>query len=354
MAPFRDYVKKRLDRRYGLTSDIDDLRREVAGELDLFRKELDELKARTSGKPSQPAALARTVPSDHSIRLEVFRSILEPMKPGRLLDLGTGHGKFARIAHELGWEVTAVDARTDRMPMTAGIEWLQSDLREYEIGVFDVIAMLGIFYHLELKDQLEMLKRCAGTMTILDTHVALIAEVIEGGYEGAFYTEVPDTPTETLVHHRDERRPQGGDRARAALHQPLAVVVDQIPGVRVGDATDVGNPPSRESRLGSLLGHGWYAVLRLVRRQRKEGTDAAARGPTTGRQIVPGDLVHLVAAGAQTGSSARQSGRNRGRETRRYAAVFQPLGTQRLEPDQPIGLCHVETSHANGEAASLT
>ena len=195
VVTFRDYVKARLDRRYGLVSDIDDLRREVAGEFDVYRKELDRLKKRPSGESSRPGLPDPMAPGDHSIRLEVFRSILEPMKPGRLLDLATGHGMFAGIAHELGWEVTAVDARTERMPMTAGIEWLQSDLRDYEIGDFDVITMLGMFYHLELKDQLEMLKNCAGTMTILDTHIALRAEITEDGYEGRFYTEVPDTPT---------------------------------------------------------------------------------------------------------------------------------------------------------------
>ena len=104
------------------------------------------------------------------------------------------------IALELGWAVTAVDARTERMPMTDGIEWVQSDLRDYEIGDFEAISMLGILYHLELKDQLDLLERCAGTMTILDTHVALEAEVNEGGYEGRFYTEPPDTMPSSWIN----------------------------------------------------------------------------------------------------------------------------------------------------------
>ena len=200
MVGFRDYVKARLDRRYSLVSDIDDLRLEIASEFKVYRKELDDFKARLRGESTRPRLLDPMAPGDHSIRLDVFRSILEPMRPGRLLDLATGHGMFAEIAHELGWKVTAVDARTERMPMTAGIEWLQSDLRDYEIGDFDVIALLGIFYHLELGDQLEILKNCAGTMTILDTHVALTAEVTEGRYEGRFYTEVLSKPTSSWIN----------------------------------------------------------------------------------------------------------------------------------------------------------
>ena len=48
------------------------------------------------------------------------------------------------IAHELGWAVTAVDVRTERMPMTDGIQWIESDLRTFDIGAYDVITMLGI------------------------------------------------------------------------------------------------------------------------------------------------------------------------------------------------------------------
>ena len=122
------------------------------------------------------------------------------MKPGRLLDLATGHGKFAGVASELGWAVTAVDARTERFPEADDIDWVQSDLRDYEIGNFDVISLLGIFYHLELEDQLKLLTRCSGTMTIIDTHVALRAEVTEGGYEGRFFSENLEVPTASWIN----------------------------------------------------------------------------------------------------------------------------------------------------------
>jgi hypothetical protein len=128
-------------------------------------------------------------------RLEIFRSILAPLRPGRLVDVGAGHGGFALIARELGWEVTAVDARTERMPMTPGIEWVQADVREFPLDGYDCIAILGLLYHLELGDQLGLLARAAGTPTIIDTHVALRATHEERGYPGRTFTEDLEAPT---------------------------------------------------------------------------------------------------------------------------------------------------------------
>ena len=66
-------------------------------------------------------------------RLRTLRQILSPITPGRLVDLGTGHGKFARVTRDLGWRVTAVDVRTERMPRDSGIEWVQSDVRDFPL-----------------------------------------------------------------------------------------------------------------------------------------------------------------------------------------------------------------------------
>jgi SAM-dependent methyltransferase len=128
-------------------------------------------------------------------REEVFRIILAPLSPGRLVDLGAGHGGFARIAHERGWAVTAVDARTERMPMTPGIEWIHADVRDFPLDGFECICMLGLLYHLELADQLGLLRRAAGTLTIIDTHVALEATHEEGGYPGRTFQEDLEAPT---------------------------------------------------------------------------------------------------------------------------------------------------------------
>jgi hypothetical protein len=132
-------------------------------------------------------------------RLETFRDILRPLRPGRLVDLGTGHGAFAVIAKDLGWEVTAVDARTVRMPMTPGIEWVHADVREYDLSGFDCIALLGLLYHLEYADVRSLLQRCAGTPTILDTHTARHVDRVHDGYEGRTFTEIHDYSPERLA-----------------------------------------------------------------------------------------------------------------------------------------------------------
>ena len=124
---------------------------------------------------------------------------MRPFRPGRLLDLGSGHGAFALIAQELGWQVTAVDARTERMPMTQGIDWRQGDARTFDVAGYDCIALLGLLYHLEYPDARDLLRRCAGTPTILDTHTALTADRVDEGYEGRTFIEIPDYAPERLA-----------------------------------------------------------------------------------------------------------------------------------------------------------
>lgn len=141
-------------------------------------------------------------PVDNTLkRPEIFRSLLRDKAPGRLLDLGAGHGRFSQRAQQLGWQVTAVDVRDVRFPKTEGIEWVHSDVRDFEFGVgdYDCVCVLGLLYHLTLEDQLQLLSRCAGTFTIIDTHVALSKETNHQGYAGKFYREArEDIPDEQL------------------------------------------------------------------------------------------------------------------------------------------------------------
>lgn len=132
---------------------------------------------------------------DSGIRLEIFRELLKPMRPGRLLDVAAGHGAFSIAASELGWKVTAVDARSDRFPSVAGIDWIEADLRTFKIEGFDVICLLGILYHLQLDDQLDLLRRCAGTPTIIDTHTTQRADTTSDGYQGWLFQEHREAST---------------------------------------------------------------------------------------------------------------------------------------------------------------
>lgn len=122
-------------------------------------------------------------------RLGILRDLLAGFTPGRCADLGCGTGLFAETAAAAGWQVTAMDARRRDWPDHPRVTWLERDVRDADLTGFDLILCLGVFYHLELPDQVKLLAKCAGTPLILDTHVALAGEVTEDGYDGRYYTE---------------------------------------------------------------------------------------------------------------------------------------------------------------------
>jgi len=129
-------------------------------------------------------------------RHEAFRVLLGLFQAGRCVDLGAGHGSFAREAASLGWEVAAVDARTERFPADERVTWIQADVRTVDLMPYDLVLCLGLFYHLTLEDQLHLLHRAAGRPMILDTHLDHgshthpLSDVITfGEYQGRTYRE---------------------------------------------------------------------------------------------------------------------------------------------------------------------
>ena len=139
-------------------------------------------------------------------RFKWFNQMLGTFPVGTLIDLGSGHGMFAVEAADKGWKVTALDARGDRYPENRDerIDWRIGDVRDVDFSGYDVILCLGLFYHLTIDDQLDLLKRAQGTPIILDTHVAndrwapmqksLSEPVTLQGYRGVLYKE-PDQST---------------------------------------------------------------------------------------------------------------------------------------------------------------
>lgn len=83
--------------------------------------------------------------------------------------------------------------------MTPGIDWVRHDVRSYDVSGFDVIALMGLLYHLELPDQLDLLRRCSSTVTILDTHHSNRPTTIEGGYAGHIFHELPEDKAHQLA-----------------------------------------------------------------------------------------------------------------------------------------------------------
>ena len=181
-----------------------------------------------------PAATGQThalpEPDESISRLQIFRSLLSPLKPGKILDLGTGPGNFSLAAAQLGWEATAVDARVVRMPdaeaeknpdhaaLIRSVKWVEADVREFPIrsGEYDLICVFGLMHHLRLEDQINLLRRCSDTLTLLDARVAPKIVDTEGPYEGRYRRETGETreerdqiPTaswgnEASFHHTEE------------------------------------------------------------------------------------------------------------------------------------------------------
>lgn len=160
------------------------------------------------GAPRQAHAL--TKPDESINRRRIFHSMVSPLRPGRMLDLAAGPGNFSIPAAKLGWDVTAVDVRTVRRPdpeaesdperarLIRSINWVESDIREFEIKrrEYDLICVFGILHHLELDDQIALVKKFSGTLTILDCRIAPEVTVKEGRYEGNYVREFGKTREE--------------------------------------------------------------------------------------------------------------------------------------------------------------
>jgi hypothetical protein len=133
----------------------------------------------------------------HDIRFRLFDTLLARFQPGRLVDLGTGHGAFALRAASAGWQAVGIDARTDRLPDDPRVEWRIDDVRTCDVSGFDLIVNLGLQYHLDIETQLSLLGRCSGTPMILDTHFGNPEEtafnlgptIEQHGYKGRLYSE---------------------------------------------------------------------------------------------------------------------------------------------------------------------
>ena len=135
-----------------------------------------------------------------SDRIRIFTEMLDLVPrthadQPHLVDLASGHGKFALAAASCGWRVTAVDVRDERFPDDDRIAWQVADLRDFEIPEADCISVLGVLYHLEIEAILSLLRRCAGTPTILDTHTTPKSDVETHGYTGTMFWEDQAAPT---------------------------------------------------------------------------------------------------------------------------------------------------------------
>ncbi len=109
----------------------------------------------------------------------------------RILDLGCGEGVYAIEAGLRGAQVVALDARTERMRHGATcaerqglgtVRFVQEDVRRVardSFGLFDVVYLLGLLYHLDSPDVFAVLENVFNLCTrmlVVDTLVSLEAE----------------------------------------------------------------------------------------------------------------------------------------------------------------------------------
>ncbi len=148
-----------------------------------------------------------SAPNEGAWRGRTFVHVLEELldsRKRRLLDLGCGPCLFAQKAQACGFQVTAVDARSDRVPpsdVLGSITFIQEDVRNFDPSGFDVVCVLGLLYHLELEDQLALLRNCRGSAVVVDTQFCEEGPapidapswqtmfVQEQGYTGLLYPE---------------------------------------------------------------------------------------------------------------------------------------------------------------------
>lgn len=112
----------------------------------------------------------------------------KPFDQLRILDLGCLEGQFAIEFALHGAEVVAVEGREANLRKArfaaralgaAGVEFRRADVRDLDsvdYGQFDVILCLGILYHLDSPDVMELvasLSRLCRGMLVVDSHVSL-------------------------------------------------------------------------------------------------------------------------------------------------------------------------------------
>lgn len=116
----------------------------------------------------------------------------------KVVDLGAGPCIFSRIARHAGAHVTAVDGRVDRLPdkeILGSIEFIQSDVRDFDTRDFDVKFVFGLLYHLEFEDQAKLLENCAQSgITIIDTQV----------HRENLIASYPQDPWQYVLHKRGD------------------------------------------------------------------------------------------------------------------------------------------------------
>ncbi|MFH2144682.1 MAG: class I SAM-dependent methyltransferase [Candidatus Omnitrophota bacterium] len=149
----------------------------------------------------------------------------------KILDLACGEGVYAIEAALRGADVTASDARTERMnegvkaAESLGLKNLrfeQADVRNINVGSqgsFDVIFFLGILYHLDKRDVFAVLKNIYEMclqFVIIDTHISLrVDDAVEHNGQTYYGQQMRE-------HAADDSEQVRRDRALSSLDNAMS------------------------------------------------------------------------------------------------------------------------------------
>jgi len=160
---------------------------------------------------------AFNAPNEGVMRTMAFDWLLRDVVPQGLtmLDLGAGPCVFASHAVVAGYHVTAVDGRTERLPadLDERIKFVQADVRSVTVDGYDVVALLGLLYHLALPEQIDLLRNIGEGTLILDTQIHVPEAVTEAAGEWAQHVVTTDDGYEGVLFPE-------GDNPMASIGNP--------------------------------------------------------------------------------------------------------------------------------------
>lgn len=233
--------------------------------------------------------------------VQLTQDLIPEWRSCRILDLGCGDGVYAIEAGLHGAEVVALDGRTARMARGEAIaqrlglhrvRFEQGDLRTVTAathGYFDAVYALGILYHLDALETIQVLTQLRALTTralLIDTHVELTPDtaISHGGqtYPGRQHREHDPADPEAV---RQGRVLMSLDTARSYWFTPEALVrllgaVGFTSVMEVHGPAEPGKPVDRRTFVALPGASVRVATYPWINGLSEEMVAAAVAGPT--------------------------------------------------------------------------
>lgn len=136
---------------------------------------------------------ATVPPGAHEKRINQIRKIARAWIPGKIVDLGTGTGELSVRLSADGATMTCVDSTDRRVLAQARDMFVQEDAVGFDLSPFDLVIMAGLFYHLDLSQQQQIVSQCRGKYCVLDTHFSRSPAAMQGSWSGQFRSPTAST-----------------------------------------------------------------------------------------------------------------------------------------------------------------